>query len=217
MDTVTESTSTAMTEANWQVAHAIAQTLVKQETDVNELGKAIAYLRNAINQSQPDAGLRFFRYLKTLVNNGRSIGHSGRTLDYYRNIEKVCSDYLLSHQAQPATLLHILGWAARLMRYYREGGAIGEITPPTPTAVMSARQVEVERVKRSQEFQVDQVLEATVTKINGSKVTYEVLETIKLTQKEPKKAAFLQEGQAVQVKIVALKEDGSVKSIKCVS
>ncbi len=34
-----------LTEIQWQIAHAIAQTLVKENTDVNELGKAIAYLR----------------------------------------------------------------------------------------------------------------------------------------------------------------------------
>jgi hypothetical protein len=196
---MTEMPLDVLTEEQWQIAHAIAQTLVKQETDVNELGKAIAYLRSAVNQNQPDAGSRFFKYLKTLVSNGRTIGHSGRTLDYYRNIENACSSYLLGYQTQPEIMLYVLGWVARLMRYYREGGAIGEIMTPTSIGVMSARQMEVKQVKQTQEFQV------------------EILGTIKLTEKEPKKASLLQEGQTVQVKVVALKEDGGVKSIKCVS
>jgi hypothetical protein len=40
------------------------------------------------------------------------------------------------------------------------------------------------------------------------------LGTIKLTEKEPKKATSLKEGQVVKVKITALKDDGSIKSVK---
>jgi ABC-type uncharacterized transport system ATPase subunit len=63
---------------------------------------------------------------------------------------------------------------------------------------------------------VGQILDATVTGVKGNKVTYEILETIKLTEKEPKKAKLLSEGQMVKVEIVSLKEDGSLKKVKCV-
>lgn len=92
----------SLTESQWQTAHAIAQTLVKDETDVNELGKAIAYLRAYVNQ--PDAESRFFKYLKILVSNGRQIGRSDKTPDYYRSIDKACSQYL--HEANAHTILH---------------------------------------------------------------------------------------------------------------
>jgi ABC-type uncharacterized transport system ATPase subunit len=59
-------------------------------------------------------------------------------------------------------------------------------------------------------------LEATVTAVKGNKVTYEILGTIKLTEKEPKKAKSLSEGQKVKVEILDLKEDGSIKKVKCV-
>jgi hypothetical protein len=109
-------------------------------------------------------------------------------------------------------MLQILGWASRLMRYYKSAGPIGEITAPV---VESVRQAEIAEFRQSQSFTVDQVLEATVTSIKGNKVTYEILGVIKLTVKEPKNASALQEGQMVQVNITALKEDGSIKNVKC--
>jgi nucleoid DNA-binding protein len=200
-----------LTELQWQIAHAIAQTLVKAETDVNELGKAIAYLRAYANRE--NGGVRFFDYLKTLVKNGRQIGHSKRTTDYYENIENACSQYLKAYQDNAATMLQILGWASRLMRYYQNAGSIGEITAPV---MESVRQAEIAEVISAHDFAVAQILEATVTAVKGNKVTYEILGTLKLTEKEPKKAKSLSEGQKVKVEILDLKEDGSIKKIKCV-
>ncbi len=208
----TELVTESLTENQWEIAHAIAQTLVKEQTDVNELGKAIAYLRNAVNQDRSDANSRFFKYLKTLVGNGRQIGHSGKTTDYYRSIDKACSDCLKGFQGDASTLLQILGWASRLMRYYKEAGPIGEVVAPV---VESARQVEIAKAIGSHEFAVGQIVEAKVTAVKGNKVTYEILGTIRLTEKEPKKAQSLSEGQTVNVEILDIKEDGSPKKVKC--
>lgn len=198
-----------LTELQWQIARAIAQTLVQADTDANELGKAIAYLRNYANQD----GTKLFDYLKKLVRNGRQIGHSKRTSDYYQTIDNTCNQYLKAYQDNPPVMLHILGWSYRLMRYYQNAGPVGEISAPV---VESARQAEIAEVVSTHDFQVGQVLEATVTAIKGNKVTYMILGTIKLTEKEPKKAKSLSEGQTVKVEIVALKEDGSLKKVKCV-
>jgi hypothetical protein len=201
----------SLTEVQWKIAHAIAQTLVKEETDVNELGKAIAYLRSHANRD--NAGTKFFDYLKTLAKNGRQIGHSQRTSDYYQNIENACSKYLKAYQDDATIMLHILGWASRLVRYYKNSGSIGEITTPI---VESVRQAEIAEVISTHNFAIGQILEATVTAIKGNKVTYEILGTIKLTEKEPKKSQLLSEGQQVKVEILDLKEDGSIKKVKCV-
>jgi hypothetical protein len=210
--TMVELSSESLTDAEWDIAHAIAQTLVKEDTDVNELGKVVAYLRAIVKE--PNATSRFFKYLKTLVSNGRVIGHSGKTPNYYRSIEKACSDSLKG-VGDAYTILKILGWVSRLMRYYKDAGVpIGEVPTPTASPVESSRQVEIAKIVQSQNFQIDQILEAKVIKINGNKVTYEILGTIKLTEKEPKKASVLQEEQTVKVKIVSLKEDGSIKSVK---
>ena len=204
--------SESLTEKQWEIAHAIAQSLVKDETDVNEFAKAIAYLRNAVNQERTDAISRFFKYLKTLVSNGRQIGHSSKTTDYYRSIDRACSDYLKGFQGDAISLLQILGWASRLMRYYKEAGPIGEVAAPV---VESARQVEIARAISSHEFIVGQIIEAQVTAIKGNKVTYEILGTIRLTEKEPKKAPSLSKEQVVKVEVLDIKEDGSIRKVKC--
>ncbi|MGL5063470.1 MAG: hypothetical protein ACRC62_26100 [Microcoleus sp.] len=204
--------SGSIAEEQWEIAHAIAQTLVKDETDVNEFGKATAYLRNAVNQERTDANSRFFKYLKTLVSHGRQIGHSGKTTDYYRSIDRACSDCLKGFQGDAIALLQILGWASRLMRYYKEAGPIGEVAAPV---LESARQVEIAKAISSHEFAIGQIVEAKVTAVKGNKVTYEILGTIRLTEKEPKKAPSLSEGQVVKIEVLDLKEDKSPKKVKC--
>ncbi|MEO1744447.1 MAG: hypothetical protein AAFR99_21925, partial [Cyanobacteria bacterium J06629_9] len=77
-----------LTDVQWQIADAIARQLVLDGTDVNELRKAMAYLRQVSDQE--NAGKRFFDYLKTLVRQGNSIGHSKKTVDYYRSLSAVC-------------------------------------------------------------------------------------------------------------------------------
>lgn len=202
-----------LTEKQWQTAHVIAQNLVKENADVNEVGKAIAYLRAYSEREK--AGAKFFDYLKTLQRNGRQVGHSKKTSEYYETLERFCSQYLKAYQEDAKAMLTILGWSARLMRYYKEAGPVEEITAPT-TESASGRQAEIAEVAHSQKFVIDQILDATVLSIKGNKVTYEILGVIKLTEKEPKKAVSLKEGQVVQVKITALKEDGSIKSVKLV-
>ena len=206
-DSLTES----LTEVQWQIAHAIAKTLVQEDIDVNELGKAIAYFRTYSHQD--NTGARFFDYLKTLVRNGRQIGHSQRTSEYYDSIEKVCSKYLKAYQDNASVMLQILGWASRLMRYYKNAGSIGEITAPV---VESVRQAEIAEVISNHDFAIGQVLEATVTAIKGNKVTYEIMGTVRLTEKEPKKAQSLSEEQVVKVEVLDLKADGSPKKVKSV-
>lgn len=201
-----------LTEIQWKIADAIAQTLVKEDTDVNELGKAIAYLRAYSNRE--NAGIKFFDYLKTLSRNGKQIGHSKRTSEYYETIAETCSKYLNAYQDNAEIMLQVLGWASRLMRYYKNSGTIGEITAPV---VESARQAEIAEMISTQNFAINQIIEATVTAVKGNKVTYEILGTIKLTEKEPKKAQSFSEGQKVKVEILDLKEDGSIKKVKCVN
>jgi len=104
-----------------------------------------------------------------------------------------------------------------LMRYYKVS-PIEEISisPSPQVEEISERQAEIAKVISNNSFEVGQVLEATVTAKKGNKITYGILETIKLTEKEPKKAAFLNEGQVVKVEILELKEDGSIKKIRLI-
>ncbi len=208
----------------WDLAHGIAMTLVKADTDVNELSKTIAYLRSVAHHA--DAGSRFFKFTSELVREHR-LHRTQQTRRYYQVIDETCKNYLESLKDKPAEMLQILGWAARLMRYYKDGGMpLGEIPPPLgsqlnsdsdrPVEEQAQRLAEIEAVLSSTDFRVGQKLDATIASIRGNKVTYEILGTIKLTQKEPKKAGSLKEGQVVQVEITDLKEDGGIRKISLI-
>ncbi|NCJ07620.1 hypothetical protein GS597_14100 [Synechococcales cyanobacterium C] len=199
-----------LNEVQWQLADAIARQLVLAETDFNELRKAIAYLRAYADRE--NAGKHFFDYLQTLARHGRRIGHSQQTQGYFEHIAEVCQQGLSVYQEDVHTMLQVLGWTARLMPYYLAAPPVGEVTLPT---VPSARAAEVQAVQAAHEFVEGQTLSAVVIGIKGNKVTYELLGAIKLTEKEPKRFKTLSEGQAVTVVVKALKEDGSLKSVKC--
>ncbi|NET08647.1 MAG: hypothetical protein F6K09_13245 [Merismopedia sp. SIO2A8] len=213
-----------LTEVQWQTVHAIAYDLADSKMDVNEFKKVIAYLRNAIathvhpatedaerQQQEAAIGANFFNYLKTLVRHGNTIGHSKCTKGYYKTLDDVCRDYLSPYQTHASTMLVILGWTARLVKYYDQGVPTGETSRPTVT---SEREAEIQAITQANTFEVGQELEAIATTIKGNKVTYEILGTIKLSQKEPKLASKLTEGQTVAVTIQSLRDDGSIKKVK---
>jgi len=207
LDTPTRSLD--LTEVQWQVADAIARQLVIEGTDVNELRKALAYLREYVNRE--NAGPAFFDYLKMLVSKGERIGHSQKTVEYYKSLAAVCEEYLTRYQDDAPVMLMILGWAARLVKYYDKGVPTGEIQP---ISVISEREAEIQAMTQTHSFQIGQTLDANVKSIKGNKVTYEILGTIKLTVKEPKQAASLAEGQQVVVRVTRLKDNGSLKNVK---
>lgn len=204
-----------LTDAQWELAHGVAKSLVIADADVNELQKAIAYLRSVAHHD--DAVDRFFKYLATLVSKGRQVAHSKRTEDYYRSLDKVCGKYLKGRVAETGTLLQILGWAARLVKYYKNAGPIGEEAEISPAAAVpqeSARQREIREAVQAKAIAVGQVVEAKVTAVKGNKVTYELLGTVKLTQKLGKKAIAPSVEQVVMVEIMELREDGTPKKVK---
>ncbi|MGB3492289.1 MAG: hypothetical protein WBA57_06150 [Elainellaceae cyanobacterium] len=198
-----------LTDTQWQVADAIARQLVIEGTDVNELRKSISYLREYVDRE--NAGKAFLDYLKTLVRKGNQIGHSKRTVDYYKSLDAACEKYLKDYQDKAPQMLMILSWAARLVQYYDKGVPTGEIQQ---IEVMSEREAEIQAVTQTRTFEVGQELPATVTAIKGNKVTYEILGTIRLTPKEARLAGKLTEGQEVSVRIEDLKDDGSIKRVK---
>lgn len=216
----TDTTSEQLTPAQWQVAHAIARDLVASETDVNELGKAIAYLRSAINRDASSAGTQFFKFLKTLVGNGNQIGYGGRTINYYRNIDKACNAHLKGEEAYAQGMLQILGWTARLIRYYKVT-PIGEIleieTEQQEIIAVTERQAAVEKLKATQVFEEGQIIEAQIDKKHskGNKVTY-LIAGVSFTEKEPKTFDSIPESGTVKVQIKSLKKDGSINHIKFV-
>ncbi len=104
-----------MKREDFEVAHDIAQQLVENETDVNEVSKALEYLILCKDTK------KFFMFLRKIINNGFVVVRSNKTLDYYRNILDACNDHLKSYNDYK-DMSEILGWAIRLMRYYRVTG-----------------------------------------------------------------------------------------------
>ncbi len=102
-----------MIEADFDTAHTMAQTWVQQRTDHNEVAKSLRYL------TEHPRGAQFFRYLHTIVQDGQAVVRSRRSLDYYRQIEQVCREHLSPYQDDAEKMAQVLGWAVRLMRYYR--------------------------------------------------------------------------------------------------
>lgn len=211
-------TDYSLSERQWNLAHKVAIGLVLDNADTNELGKAMSYLR-AIQQ-EPDAGKRFLTYLETLAKQGYRIGHSKKTSGYFASMESVCKQYLQGDLENGAKLLAIIGWSFRLMRYYKDGvppeniRTIGDEIEVTEG--QSERQAEIAEAIANVDMSVGSKLEAIVAGIKGNKVTYEMLGTIRLTQKEPKKASSLSEGQTVPVEITELKDDGTIKKVKLI-
>ncbi|PSB01549.1 hypothetical protein [Merismopedia glauca] len=201
-----------------KVAHAMAIELVKSKTDPNELGKIYSYLQSY--KSREEAGKKFFTYLVTLAKNGNKIGHSKSTVTYYENISSICDQYLKDYRDNISAILEILGWAKRLTYYYKNTFTLEDLDSEeldtSSLSFQSERQIEIANILASEEFKIGQIVEARITNVRGNKVTYNILDKLPNTQKEPKISQILEEkqGQMVKVEIIELKEDGSIKKVK---
>jgi len=123
-----------MTETIFQTARVMAQAWVRRGTDPNEVAKSLRYL------TEHPHGQLFFRYLNTVVQEGRAVVRSGRSLDYYRQIEEVCREHLTPYLEEPQEMAQILGWAVRLMRYYRVEPNLRQPTASKPKPSRTAPQ-----------------------------------------------------------------------------
>jgi hypothetical protein len=128
-----------MTELTSRAA-LLAADLAGAHVDINEAQKALAYLRKA---RTPE---RFFDYLRAIVRDGRAVIRSNQTLDYYRELLAACERHLRGMDA--AEMAQTLGWAVRLLRYYRafpehapsrEVGAGQRAEPVRPTTESALR------------------------------------------------------------------------------
>lgn len=118
-----------MNEAN--TFQLLAADLAGAEVDVNEAQKALAYLRQHRDPKQ------FFGYLRAINANGNAVIRSGRTLGYYRDLLRACERHLQGMDA--AEMMATLGWALRLVRYYRAvpdaADLIKQTSSTTPNAM----------------------------------------------------------------------------------
>jgi cold shock CspA family protein len=121
-----------MEQQDLAMADTIARVLHSSGTDTNELSKCVGFLRD-LARDKLDGAL-FFEYLDTIIAEGRAVVRSERTLDYYRAIRDASRQHLMPHRSNPQAMAEVLGWAARLMRYYAVEDQLGqEATPPRGT------------------------------------------------------------------------------------
>lgn len=95
------------------IAEALAADLAGSGVDPNEAQKALAYLRSQ------RSGKAFFDYLQAIVTNGQAVIRSRQTLDYYRALQQACQRHLRPLQGDYQEMALTLGWALRILRYYR--------------------------------------------------------------------------------------------------
>lgn len=99
------------------IARAIAADLAGAQVDVNEAQKALAYLRTRPDKQR--AATEFFSYLDKVLTNGSAVIRSGRTLGYYRDLQRICRQHLRALSNDYETMVRTYAWALRLLRYYR--------------------------------------------------------------------------------------------------
>ena len=222
-DTLTES----LTEKQWQIAHAIANFLANEqirfdkESDgiATELKKTVTYLY--ANKDEPNAGAKFFKYLEILVSKGKQVGHSGKTPEYYRSIEKASKNHLQSEQANAHTMLKILGWSARLVRYYRYNKESNQISAPTfMPQVAATDKPKLRQAETSAKYKEGQIVDAKIVnrldkiidpKKTKTTIDYEVdgenLEKSEEIYNIEKKGILLKVGDVVKLKIIEVKDE----------
>lgn len=134
-------------QESWEVAQAIALELAGRDTDVNEVQKVVTHARVQAERDPERAGSDFFTLLETMVRDGRYLVRSGRTLDYYRSLSDVCNRHLREfRKTTPESaweLVGILGWAARLMRYYNTQEGKTELTSKQAGAIRGEQRGDV--------------------------------------------------------------------------
>lgn len=157
-ETATLETATLeLTDVQWQIVHKIAQGLADQQFQIDpkkdgietELKKILSYFvgqLRATNSASDNLGKQFFIYVEVLKRNSENIGHGKHnTSRYYTAIERVCKKPLSEYLTDPEKLFFILGWAIRLIRFYKNGESLDfrkvsnqKSTQPKATTTMAA-------------------------------------------------------------------------------
>lgn len=100
----------------WSIAHDLAYEMHERNVDINEVNKVTAFMRQY--HKSDDALDKFKSLLQQLAYSNDAPIQSGRTRDYYKDIQKCCQKHL-DNISDPNELLLILGWSKRLMYYYK--------------------------------------------------------------------------------------------------
>jgi hypothetical protein len=220
--------TTELTSTQWQIAEIIAYELAQEQSEINhrsrsksnsdgiltETKKVIAYLRDL------NTNASLFQYLEAWVKHGNDAGHGNDLVNYYKAIDAICREYLLHYQEDQETSLRVLGWAARLYRYYKANPKAQPIALNVGFAseAQKIREEKNNQLVKSGNLEVGKQLDAIVLekKKKGSEVTYEI-SGISFKEKEKKEFDAIPDNGAVIVEVKSLKENGHINHVKFVS
>ncbi len=220
-----------MSQKHWDIAHAIALEVVLDETDINELKKAISYLRTIAHRE--DLGRHFLTYYHTLLKHGRKISHSQKTEAYYKSLLEIFDYYLRQCLKQQfnnfEVVCGVLGWASRLAQYYKPEPKINDRVKAELGDVLQQRQDSIRNPSSDstvtpsdesnsnsplKQLEVGQILDAIATKkVSKNKVTYQCLGRV-FNEKEQKNYDNIPLNRPINVEVRSLKNDGSINHIK---
>lgn len=164
-----------MDKKQWSIAHDIAFDLVDWDTDPNELGKVVAFIRR--HRGESDAKNRLMSLVQRLANTQNALIRSRQTQRFYRNIQEACQKHLRD-TSDTSEILTILGWSLRLMRYYSiepERAAEEQRRPLEESRQISKqRPTQMPQPPQASEkpkVKVGDRVNATILKKDGGKVT----------------------------------------------
>ena len=208
-----------MTEKRWLITHNLAFDMVKQETDPNEFGKVVAFLRH--HRSKPNAKDMLTLLLQQLVERPDTPIRSEQTLGYYQQIRKSCEKHL-KDISDADELMLILGWCMRLMRYYNEEPkrAVEEQRPPQkPKQIPKLPQLPLVqtpppvKVPEKPKVKVWSRVNATILKNDRRKVMVQLQTPYKeeVVLDSPHHPGSV--GTQIKVKVQAVNENGQVTKV----
>lgn len=223
-----------LSERHLHISHAIALEIVLEKTDINELKKAISYLRTISNRQ--DLGRHFLVYCQTLEEYGDTISHSNKTKQYYQSLLSIFDYYLRQCLKQDfnnfEVVCEILCWASGLAKYYRtllpkngrEEAAVNnhlrqqledyqQAIKKSPS-ISSTSPPESAPNVIDMELKEGQILDAVATKKGSKKkVTYQCCGDF-FSEREAKNYDKVPLNQPIKVEIKSLKDDGTINHIK---
>lgn len=205
-----------MDKKKWSIAHDIAFDLVDWDTDPNELGKVVAFVRR--HHDKNDAKNRLMSLVQRLARTQNALIRSRQTQRFYRNIQDACQEHLRGIN-DTQEILTILGWSLRLMRYYRvepERAAEEQRPPQEPRQIPKQRPTQTPQPPKQPEppkFKVGDRVNATVLK----KAAIDV--TVKLQTDEKEEIVFGypyypgKVGEQVRLKVLNVNQNGQITKV----
>lgn len=209
-------TTLQMNENLWSIAHNLAYEMHEHNVDVNEVNKVIAFMRQY--HKVDDALDKFKSLLQQLAYSDDAPIQSGRTRDYYEDIQECCQKHL-GNISNPNELLLILGWSRRLMYYYKvepKRAAEAQLPPQQQYQIQTQvpKQTVVEKKEEDKpKIAVHDKVDATIKKKEGINVTVQ-LDT---DSKEILIFEYLyypkQVGDQIKVRVQGINDKGQVTKI----